>query len=233
MAGTSTSTPSLPKGSELIYSLPYDGDRAALDCGHSLMYLIKSADDGPMLCGLCFFREGYQAEQPSTIHLHHTLAENGNPETAPLFMSHLNVIMGLRAPEPGQDIKEFQRKRNSLARGQYTRRVKVGSKLVPQTFVQVERFSKPAWMLYPVASSLWKLMGYQPPLGIVLVRGVGGRTEREIASELDVSVWNVNIRMGKAIRTALGYIIRGESRRTDHNPSGGDDEPGAQPAGPN
>lgn len=220
--------PNTTKGGELIYSLPYEGHRAALDCGHSVMYVIQALDDGPLLCGLCFFRDGFQAEQPSEIHLHRTLAENGNPQTTPRFMSHLTVVMGLQAPPKDVNLRDWQRKRNSLARGQYTRRVKVGDKLIPQSFVSVEKFSSPAWMMYPVASALWKLMGYQPPLGIVLVRAVGGRTEPEIAHELDVSIWNVNIRMGKAIRTALGYIPRGESRPADSDRSGNDDEPGAE-----
>ena len=49
-------------------------------------------------------------------------------------------------------------------------------------------------------------MGYQPPLGIVLIRAIGGRTEKEIATELDVSWMNVNVRMSKAINTALGFL---------------------------
>lgn len=217
--------PSTSKGSDLIYSLPYEGHRAALDCGHSLVYVIKPVDDGPQLCGLCFFRDGFQAEQPTKIHLHRTLADNGNPETAPMFMSHLLVVMGLQAPPRDMDLREFRKNRNSLARGQYTRRAKVNGKLVPFTYTEVQYRTKAAWSLYPVASALWKLMGYQPPLGIVLVRGVGGRTEREIASELDVSIWNVNQRMGKAIRTALGYIPNGEGRPADYDTAGGDDEP--------
>lgn len=63
-----------------------------------------------------------------------------------------------------------------------------------------------------MGSVLWKLMGYQPPLGITLVRGIQGRTEPEIAKELEVSQVNIYIRMTKAIRTAMGYLNRGSSQ---------------------
>lgn len=199
--------PKKSKGRDKVQTLPYEALRVDLDCHHSGLYLIQTYEDGPLLCGLCFFRDGYQTELPPAIHFRNTLAENGNPETVPLFMSHLQLVMGLEAPKPDQDLVEFRKKRIALAREQYTVRApkQFGHKL--STHTRRAKFSSPS-KLYPIASSLWKLMGYQPPLGVVLVRGVSGRTESEIADELDVSQMNVHTRMAKAIRTALGYLPR-------------------------
>lgn len=218
-----TDIPIHPKtslGSDFFRSLPYEESREDLDCGHSLIYIIQAIEDGPLLCGLCFFRAGYESELPSRFHLFKTLAENGNPEMSPKFVVHLNLIMGLAAPKLNQSLKEFRDQRNSLARRQYTRRPKG---LPSQTYISVESYSKPARSLFPVASALWVLMGYQPPLGIVLVRAVGGRTEAEIARELDVSLVNIHNRMAKAIRTALRFLPDDEvDRTTNHHSSGGD-----------
>jgi len=197
--------PKRSKGREEIQTLPYEAPRVDLDCHHSGLYLTKAYEDGPLLCGLCFFRDGYQAELPPSFHLHHILAENGNPETSPRFLVHLQLVMGLEAPKPGQDLAEFRRKRIALAREQYTVRAPKRFNHRLSTHIKKVRYSSPS-KLYPIASALWKLMGYQPPLGIVLVRGVGGRTELEIADELDVSHMNIHIRMMKAIRTAMGYL---------------------------
>jgi hypothetical protein len=135
------------------------------------------------------------------MHLFKTLAENGNPETSPKFMSHLWLLMGLEPPKSGESLKAYQKRRqssipnptntNALAREQYTRPSR----------------------LFPVASSLWKLMGYQPPLAIVLVKAVNGHSERRIAKDIDASLIGVHIRMAKAIRTAMGYLPRGDSER--------------------
>jgi hypothetical protein len=67
------------------------------------------------------------------------------------------------------------------------------------------QFSRPTQM-YPVASALWKLIGYQPPLGIVLVKAVGGANEAQIADHLNISLYNVHLRMEKAIRAGLGFL---------------------------
>jgi hypothetical protein len=201
--------PTLSRGRVEITSLPYEDYRADLDCGHSNLYLVQAESEGPLLCGLCFFRDGYEAELPASIHLHKALAENGNPETIGLLMSHLNVVMGLIPPKKGEDIKAYQRRRNALAREQYTTRSPLPDHRIIQQVRHI-KFTSPSWRMFPVASSLWKLMGYQPPLGIVLVRGVGGRVETEIASELDISHMDVHIRMAKAIRTAIRYLPRSE-----------------------
>lgn len=156
------------------------------NCTHSPNYIIELPDTGITTCGLCFFKQGWESEIPTAVHEAHVLAQNGNPQTAPKFMAHLFLVMGLKQPDPGVSLREFRRIRNwPLAREQYT---------------------EAAPGLYPISSSLWRLMGYQPPLGIVLVRAVSGFTEQQIATELDLSLWNVVDRMGKAIRTALGYI---------------------------
>lgn len=180
------------EGRDYFQSLPYDDLRAAPACGHTLLYIVPIFDrEGNLAssaCGLCLFREGFATELPTRIHEFKTLAENGNPQTADRFLSHLFLVMGLKPPRPDESLTEFRRKRtHPRAREQYT---------------------EPAWGSYPVASALWKLMGYQPPLGHVLVLGVGGQSEIDIAGKLDVSVVNVHIRMAKAVRTAINYIPR-------------------------
>lgn len=187
---------------EIIFSsLPYEPQRVALDCGHSILYVMQNYEEQPPFCGLCFFRLGFESELPTRIHVsvnprYSTLAVNGNPEMAPKFFSHLLLVMGLKPPRSGENLNRF---RASRARGQYT---------------------KPAPRLFPVASALWKLMGYQPPLGIVLVAAVGGRTEVEIARLHDLSVWNVHQRMVKAIHTAMGYIPDGRSSSGEEGATG-------------
>jgi len=196
---------------KLQQALPYDEPRVALDCGHNPYYSIQFYPEQPLLCGLCFFREGVEGEIPSRIHQFKTLAENGNPETMPKMVSHLHVVMGLKPPQPGESLTTYRQRRNLLTREQYTARSPLeGHKLFQMT--RVERYSSPAPGLFPVTSALWKLMGYQPPLGMVLIEGVYGRTERDIASKLDVSVLNIYVRMAKAIRIGMGFIPDGGKR---------------------
>jgi hypothetical protein len=192
----------------LYQSLPYDAERAALDCGHNTFYSIRFLAEQPMLCGLCFFREGVEAEVPNRIHQFKTLAANGNPETTPKMVSHLHVVMGLKGPNSGESLTAYRKRRISPTREQYTARSPLeGHKLFQLT--RSERFSSAAPGLFPVTSALWRLMGYQPPLGLVLVEGVYGRTEREIAYKFDVSVLNIYVRMAKAIRIGVGFIPDG------------------------
>ena len=179
------------KGRDYISTLPYDAFRETLDCHHSSLYILKNYEEQPLFCGLCFYRQGWESELPTRVHLFKTLAENGNPETSPKFLAHLFLAVGLEPPRPDQNIRDFQKLRSPRARVQYT---------------------KPAWGLFPVASSLWKLMGYQPPLAIVLIRGASGRPESAIATELDLSLIDVHIRMAKAIRTAMGYLPNERTR---------------------
>jgi len=192
------------KGSDYIATLPYDGFRETLDCHHSPLYILRNYEEQPLFCGLCFYREGWESELPTRIHLFKTLAENGNPETSPKFLAHMLLAVGLEPPRPDQAIRDFQKLRSPRARVQYT---------------------KPAWGLFPVASSLWKLMGYQPPLAIVLVRGASGRPEHAIATELDLSLTDVHIRMAKAIRTAMGYLPNERSKANDRSKAGRSSDP--------
>lgn len=173
---------------ELIHSLPYEALRVVLDCGHSHIYTIQAVKNGPLICGLCLFKQGFEDELPGRLHLFKTLAENGKPQTAPMFLSHLKLIMGLRRPPQELPLRTYR-----LARGQYS-----GS----------------ARTIFPVASALWELMGFQPPLGIVVVRAVGGRNEFEIAKELNDSVRSVHIRMAKGIRTGLRFLPRADPEAT-------------------
>lgn len=158
-------------------------------------------------CGLCYLRDGFQSEVPKKIHLSRTLAENGNPQTAPQFMSHLFVAVGLVPPAPDEDLREFREKRKpSRARGQYT----------------VPAQSEPYWQLYPVSSALWKLMGYQPPLGRVIAPAVvRNLSEVDISYELRTTLVDVHVRMVKAIRTTMGYLPHETAAYRD--PSGEDD----------
>lgn len=185
--------------SNIINSLPYEALRVVLDCGHSFLYMVQPQEHGPVVCGLCLFKQGFEGELPGRLHLFKTLAENGKPQTAPMFMSHLKVIMGLKAPPRDVSLKQFKQSR---ARGHY---------------------SSPARTIFPVASALWELMGYQPPLGIVVVRAVGGRNEFEIAKELNDSVRSIHIRMAKGVRTALRFLPRVDREGTAEARAGRDD----------
>lgn len=199
-------------------SLPYSPFSVALDCRHSPLYVMQNEREQPPFCGLCFFREGYEAELPKKIHAYKTLAENGNPEASPKFLAHLRLVMGFEPPRPGESLKAFNRRRNS-------------SIIVPLNTNDLarEQYTRPARRLFPVASSIWKLMGYQPPLAIVLVGAVTGKSEGQISKELDLSRMNVHIRMAKAIRTAMGYIIDGEqSERSNSARSFEGDLPAAE-----
>jgi len=204
------------KGRDYFQTLPYEALRVRTVCSHSPIYLISNHPDQPLLCGLCFFREGWASEIPTRIHLFKTLADNGNPQTTPKFIAHLYLVMGLKPPDKDEPLHEYRRRRGSL----YHK--------LPRAR---EQYTSPAWRLFPIASALWKLMGHQPPLGIVLVRGVSGRTEAEIAAELDTSLVNIHIRMAKAIRTAMGYLPRGNEERTGQGRTRGDDQSNPEPTG--
>ena len=207
-------------GRDYYHSLPDLPYRVANECGHSFAYIMQNYDEQPPFCGLCFFRQGWETELPTQLHFHHTLAENGNPQSLPNFLSHLFLVMGLKLPPKNKDgtdgnLGEFRRNRNSLAREQYTR---LPLALAPK---------KPRlpFSQFPVTCALWKLMGYQPPLAIVLVKAIGGRDEAAIAREIDTSLMNVTIRMAKAVRTAMGYIPH-EIR--EHREEGGDSSTGSE-----
>src|SRR6185503_18442152 len=171
-------------------TLPYDEFRS-LDCGHSPLYVMQNEEGQPPFCGLCLFKDGFASELPSRMHLFKTLAENGNPETSPKFMAHLVLVQGLVLPRVDAEgnpepLHEYRRRRGQLRCNPDC--LQPCFKHQPRTR---EQYTEAAWKLFPVASALWKLMGFQPPLGIVLVRGVNGRTEIEIAREFDTSLQNI------------------------------------------
>lgn len=222
MTGTISSDPSLKpgkslepqttplRGSDLFASLPYEAFRVHKLCKHSDVYVLKLHEEQPPFCGLCLIREGFESEMPTKFHMYKTLAENGNPETAPKFLAHLVLAMGLVPPRDDESLAEWRKRRNSLAREQYRRRSPVGNRPY-LTHLRVERFSAPS-KLFPVASALWKLMGYQPPLGRALVPAVGGKNEIEISKTLGISYYDTHLRIAKGIRTVMGFMEDGERR---------------------
>src|SRR5580765_420910 len=121
---------------KLRQSLPYEALRVEPDCGHSHFYLIQFVSEQPLLCGLCLFREGVEAEVPHAIHSKRELAENGNPETLPRMASHLQLVMGLIPPKKGERLDDFRRHRTSPSREQYTAR----SLFDKNKLVQLPRF---------------------------------------------------------------------------------------------
>jgi hypothetical protein len=181
----------------------------ALFCGHSPSYIIQTEPSAPALCGLCFWKEGWESELPGRIHSFKSLAENGNPETHNSFLSHLVLSMGLIPPKKEQNLRDWRANRTSRGREQYTVRAPRTKHLT--TAARNESFSRPNRQ-FPIASALWELMGYQPPLGIVLVKAVGGASEIQIAQVLDLSLYNVHVRLEKAIRAALGFLPNDDTR---------------------
>jgi hypothetical protein len=149
-------------------------------CSHSVAYLTPELTAITASCGLCFLREGYLNELPGSIHKAKMLAENGNPQQTPLFLSHVLVSEGFKSPKTGQNLNQFR-----LARKQYSRK---------------------SAEIFPFASSLWVLMGYQPPLAKPLIQAVLGKNEPEIALLLDVSVYNVVDRLRKGINFTVNWI---------------------------
>jgi hypothetical protein len=147
-------------------------------CGHSVAYYSPNFSS----CGLCFLREGFNSELPGSIHSAKSLAENGNPQQTPLFFSHVLVAEGFRSPKTGQNLSKFR-----LARKQYSRK---------------------SAEVFPFASSLWVLMGYQPPLAKPLIHAVLGLGEPKIAIILDTSVYNVVDRLRKGINFTTNWIDR-------------------------
>lgn len=131
---------------------------------------------GP-LCGLCFFQDGFASELPTRLHAYKILADNGNPETSPKFLAHLQVTFGIRPPEPGQSLHQFRAQRR-LA-------------------------SSPAPGIYPIASVIWEMMGNQPPLAHPFYLAVIGVPEAQIASRLEISQYNLWNRLAKATRYAM------------------------------
>jgi len=152
-------------------------------CGHCPSYLIFR--ENGFFCGLCYFQDGLESEVPTRLHQYRILAENGNPAMSEKFIAHIVMAMGLEGPKAGEPIKAFRRRRELLAREQYTR---------------------PAPRLFPFGSALWKMMGYQPPLAMALIPAAAGVPEERIAEQLQVSWYNVVERITKAISLGMRLL---------------------------
>lgn len=148
-------------------------------CSHSVLYRITS--ERSSFCGLCWLTDVFQSEVPSQIHERRTLAVNGKPETSHNFIQHVEAAMGLHEPPPDQPLHRFRR-----AREQYSR--------------------EPSAVKLPVTNALWKMFGFQPKMAKPLLRSLLGSNEYEIAAQLDMSLYNVQLTMAKGIRTALRYM---------------------------
>lgn len=160
-------------------------------CGHSSDFYVYWET---MFCGLCFFREGYFDELPKK--LHHTkrsLADNGNPQQVGKLESHVKVVEGIIAPLENQSLEAFARVRNALE-------------------------SRPATKQFPFASSLWEMMGKQPPLALTLVYAIHYPLDK-VAAKLGVSVLNAHERLAKALNYATNllrkYDVRNETSTSD------------------
>lgn len=158
--------------------LLYEGKSS---CLHSDQYQIITSGTG-LRCGTCFFRSGFIEELPSRLSVKR-LSDAGIPDLSPAILNHLLITMGLVAPEPGETLKHFRKRRIKL--------------------INHEKLHKDQ---YPFGSSLWLLMGFQPPLAIPLVEFCKGRREVDIADAYGWSLFNVQERLGKAVRTAIKYM---------------------------
>lgn len=182
----------------------FQGNRG---CNHPDFYYIR---DWNPTCGLCLIREGFMSELPGRLHMHGTLAENGNPQTDPRFLAHQETVLGLVPPKPGQSLREFRRSRARYmtAPGQY-----------------------------PVTSAIHQAMGLQPPIVIPVVRSIEGYSDFQIAEELDTSILNIQERMAKGIRFIMRLVRDGtrkqaiNSSRSYRSYSSGSNWVGSQPSG--
>jgi DNA-directed RNA polymerase specialized sigma24 family protein len=53
-------------------------------------------------------------------------------------------------------------------------------------------------------------MGYQPPLAKVLLKFCEGHNEADIANSMDLSLYNVQQRLNKAVRVSQQFLWRKE-----------------------
>lgn len=150
-------------------------------CGHSFLYTVhKWNERTPAFCGLCFLADLLSDEMPPKIHEYKVLADNGKPEMKPRFVGHLETALGLVPPAPNQSLKQFR-----LARKQYTR--------------------PPSKNHTPATYGLWTLMGYQPQMAKPLLRLLVGCSEQAVMAEMNMSLYNLQVTVAKAIRTCLRY----------------------------
>lgn len=129
-------------------------------------------------CGPCYFREGFSSEIPNRMTVKEFSGLFGSPQMDPKLLAHVDIAMGLIPPLPGEDLRTFRKRREDHG------------------------YSKPTPKLFPFASALWKLMGYQPPLALALLRFCEGRPESDIAREMNASLFGTHLTLMKAIRIA-------------------------------
>lgn len=133
-----------------------------------------------ILCGPCYFREGFWEEMPTRMSIKEDSGLFGSPQIDPRTLAHIMIYTGLIMPEPGESLKHFRKRR--------------------------ERLSKPTASLFPFASALWKLTGFQPPLARVLILFVQGKNELQIAETIDQSIYNTQDRLRKGARIAAKFL---------------------------
>jgi hypothetical protein len=168
---------------DYLQSLHQLDDVGNIGCGHSSRYFLNWND---YFCGLCFFRDGYSDELPRRMHLVRTLASNGNPEQDAKLMSHIRVIEGFERPEPGVPLHLYRLARERL-------------------------YGRSNRTLFPFASTLWDLMGYQPPIAEPLIMAVHGKRESEIATAMNCSLWDTVGRLEKGIQAAARIIRKNKN----------------------
>lgn len=144
-------------------------------CLHTERYLIYDKVLNTTHCGPCYFREGILDELPTRINIREDSGLFGSPQFDPRFIEHAMISAGLVPPEPHQSLREFREQRII--------------------------HSQPSPKAFPFTSTLWKLMGYQPPLAKVLLRFCQGYREVEIAEQMDLSLYNVTDRLSKAVHS--------------------------------
>ena len=132
-------------------------------------------------CGPCYFREGFKLEMPDRMTVKEFSGLFGSPQMDPKTEAHLVISMGLTPPKPGEPLKQYRKRREDHG------------------------YSRPTPKLFPFASALWRLMGYQPPLATALLRFCEGNDEEEIATSLGHSIIGTQIALMKATRIAVKW----------------------------
>jgi hypothetical protein len=159
-----------------LFTILYAGKTS---CLHVDGYFIRNPY-GDIRCGPCSFRTGFWDEMPGRMSVKEFSGLYGAPKLDPRTEAHIMASAGLIMPMPDEALKSFRRRR--------------------------KRLSQPTASLFPYISALWHLTGYQPPLARVLIRFVEGRSEAEIASEMDQSLYNVQQRLAKSVRVANRFL---------------------------
>lgn len=148
-------------------------------CLHSVRYILQDRLLQP-ICGACFFREGYISELPARMTYREYSGLFGSPQMHQSLQKHIQVSEGLLPPRPEESLARYRK-----------RRARTNPSLPDQ---------------FPYLSALWELMGYQPPLAKVLIPFVQGRSEAEIAELMNISLFNVVERMGKAVHVGKRFL---------------------------